>query len=200
MALVLRGIFFTRGTLSDPALAAVVADVGLGPHVDALLVHIVNVDVDVQHRTIVEKVIVVPASALKSMAEIAEAIVDPAIKSHVRAPVAGVEKVNAVAPAPVSGRPQKADFRSFDPVPVGSYPAGASAFGSAALIVLSGTFCYAGAVMIAKALLRTDQVTALVFYMSLLQLPMGLVGSLFVWVWPAWCDAPWKGLLMPLSG
>lgn len=68
---------------------------------------------------------------------------------------------------------------------------GASAFGPAALIVLSGTFCYAGAVMIAKALLRTDRVTALVFYMSLLQLPMGLVGSLFVWVWPVWSDAPW---------
>ena len=68
---------------------------------------------------------------------------------------------------------------------------GASAFGPAALIVLSGTFCYGGAVMIAKALLRTDRVTALVFYMSLLQLPMGLVGSLFVWVWPAWSDAPW---------
>jgi drug/metabolite transporter (DMT)-like permease len=68
---------------------------------------------------------------------------------------------------------------------------GASAFGPAALIVLSGTFCYAGAVMIAKALLRTDRVTALVFYMSLLQLPMGLVGSVFVWVWPVWSDAPW---------
>ena len=68
---------------------------------------------------------------------------------------------------------------------------GASAFGPAALIVLSGTFCYAGAVMIAKALLRTDRVTALVFYMSLLQLPMGLVGSLFAWVWPAWSDVPW---------
>jgi drug/metabolite transporter (DMT)-like permease len=68
---------------------------------------------------------------------------------------------------------------------------GASAFGPAALIVLSGTFCYAGAVMVAKVLLRTDRVTALVFYMSLLQLPMGLVGSLFVWVWPVWSDAPW---------
>jgi drug/metabolite transporter (DMT)-like permease len=72
---------------------------------------------------------------------------------------------------------------------------GASAFGPAALIVLSGTFCYAGAVMIAKALLRTDRVTALVFYMSLLQLPMGLVGSLFVWVWPVWSDAPWIAVM-----
>lgn len=68
---------------------------------------------------------------------------------------------------------------------------GASAFGPAALIVLAGTFCYAGAVMMAKTLLRTDRVTVLVFYMSLLQLPLGLVGSLFVWVWPGWSDAPW---------
>jgi drug/metabolite transporter (DMT)-like permease len=68
---------------------------------------------------------------------------------------------------------------------------GASAFGPAALIVLSGAFCFAGAIMMAKTLLRTDRVTTLVFYMSLLQLPMGLVGSLFLWVWPAWSDAPW---------
>jgi Predicted membrane protein len=45
--------------------------------------------------------------------------------------------------------------------------------------------------MMAKTLLRTDRITALVFYMSLLQLPMGLVGSLFAWVWPVWGDAPW---------
>ncbi len=68
---------------------------------------------------------------------------------------------------------------------------GASAFGPAALIVLSGAFCFAGSVMMAKTLLRTDRITALVFYMSLLQLPMGLVGSLFAWVWPVWSDAPW---------
>ena len=27
--------------------------------------------------------------------------------------------------------------------------------------------------------------------MSLIQLPMGLAGSLLVWVWPGWSDLPW---------
>src|SRR5206468_1613103 len=68
---------------------------------------------------------------------------------------------------------------------------GTSAFGSAALIVLAGAFCFASSILIVKRLLVTDRVTAVVFYMSLVQLPMGLVGSLFVWVWPAAGDLPW---------
>jgi len=68
---------------------------------------------------------------------------------------------------------------------------GASAFGPAALIVLAGAFCFACSILIVKQILRTDRVTVVIFYMSLIQLPMGLVGSLFVWVWPLWSDLPW---------
>ena len=57
---------------------------------------------------------------------------------------------------------------------------GASAFGAASLIVLAGSFCFAASILVVKVLLRTDRVTTVVFHMSLIQLPMGLVGSLFV--------------------
>lgn len=68
---------------------------------------------------------------------------------------------------------------------------GATAFGAPALIVLGGTFCFATAILLAKSLLRTDRVTAVVFYMSLVQLPLGLAGAVFDWVWPLWIDMLW---------
>jgi drug/metabolite transporter (DMT)-like permease len=68
---------------------------------------------------------------------------------------------------------------------------GASAFGPAALIMLSGAFCFAASILMVKRLLRTDRVTAVIFYMSLIQLPLGLLGSVFVWVPPVWSDLPW---------
>jgi drug/metabolite transporter (DMT)-like permease len=68
---------------------------------------------------------------------------------------------------------------------------GTSAFGRGALIVLAGAFCFAAAVLVVKTLLRTDRVTAIVFHMSLIQLPLGLAGTLFAWTWPAPSDVPW---------
>ena len=68
---------------------------------------------------------------------------------------------------------------------------GGTAFGPAALIVLAGAFCFAASILAVKRLLRTDGVTAVVFYMSVIQLPMGLVASAFVWVRPAPGDVPW---------
>jgi S-adenosylmethionine uptake transporter len=68
---------------------------------------------------------------------------------------------------------------------------GVSALGPAAFIVLAGAFCFAASILVVKTLLRTDRVTAVVFYMSLIQLPMGLLGSLFVWVQPHGGDVPW---------
>ena len=68
---------------------------------------------------------------------------------------------------------------------------GASAFGPAALIILGGAFCFAASILMVKRLLRTDRVTAVIFYMSLIQLPLGIAGSVFVWVPPVWSDVPW---------
>src|SRR5262249_23830014 len=68
---------------------------------------------------------------------------------------------------------------------------GATAFGPAALIVLAGAFCFAASILVVKRLLVTDHVTTVIFYMSLIQLPLGLAGSLFRWVPPSWADVPW---------
>lgn len=68
---------------------------------------------------------------------------------------------------------------------------GTSALTPGALITLGGTFCFAAAILFVKTILRTDRVTAVVFYMSLLQLPLGLAGALPAWVWPQPRDLPW---------
>jgi drug/metabolite transporter (DMT)-like permease len=68
---------------------------------------------------------------------------------------------------------------------------GAGVLAPATLIVLAGAFCFAASILVVKRLLRTDRVTAVVFYMSVIQLPMGLLGSLFVWVQPDAADLPW---------
>ncbi len=68
---------------------------------------------------------------------------------------------------------------------------GASAFGLPAAIILSGAFCFAASILVVKNLLRTDQITTVIFYMSLIQLPLGLAGSLAVWIPPVWDDIPW---------
>ena len=68
---------------------------------------------------------------------------------------------------------------------------GTSALSPGALITLGGTFCFAAAILFVKTILRTDRVTAVVFYMSLIQLPLGLVGALPAWVWPQPRDLPW---------
>src|SRR5271167_4838968 len=87
--LVRRGFFLGRGTSVDPPMA-VIADVYIGSHVHFRFIHVVNHG-DVAHRTVVKKVSAVPATAFKSMAEVAEAVVDPAVKTYRRAPVAVVK-------------------------------------------------------------------------------------------------------------
>lgn len=68
---------------------------------------------------------------------------------------------------------------------------GIGAFEPSTLVILAGAFCYAVAILLVKALLRTDRATAVIFYMSLIQLPLGFAGALFAWVWPIWRDVPW---------
>ena len=68
---------------------------------------------------------------------------------------------------------------------------GTSALTPGALITLGGTFCFAAAILFVKTILRSDRVTAVVFYMSLIQLPLGLAGALHAWVWPVTGDLPW---------
>jgi len=68
---------------------------------------------------------------------------------------------------------------------------GAAVISPAALVVLAGCVAFAANHVAVKYLTRHDDPKLIVFYMNVLQLPMGLIPALFVWVWPAWSDAPW---------
>jgi len=97
----------------DAAIASVVAHPALGPVNDGFVVNVANVcNIHVHHGAIVEEATVIPASACKALAKIPEAVVDAAIETDLRAPVAVVKNVAAVSPRPVWWSPQVTDFWS----------------------------------------------------------------------------------------
>ena len=67
--------------------------------------------------------------------------------------------------------------------------------------MLAGSAFYAGSGVLVKYLTRTDSPSAIIFYMNMLQLPLGLIPAVFVfdWVTPALSDVPWI-LIWGLSG
>jgi hypothetical protein len=67
------------------------------------------------HRAVVIESSMVPVPALISDSYIAEAIVDAAIEAHRRPPVARIPQISAVAPAPISRRPQQANLGRLNP-------------------------------------------------------------------------------------
>src|SRR5580704_5792992 len=114
-----RGCFLLpRCTLVNAAVSAVVTH-AIDRRVfvyDRRVVGVVNLgDIDVVHRAVVVEVIMVPAAAFITVAEISIAIVDPTVKSDARAPVAFVKDEGASAPAPITWRPQIADSRRLHP-------------------------------------------------------------------------------------
>jgi drug/metabolite transporter (DMT)-like permease len=60
-----------------------------------------------------------------------------------------------------------------------------------ALVMLLGSLAYATTMITTKQLSGSDTPLALLFYMSLLQLPLALVPALPHWVAPALADLPW---------
>src|SRR5208337_21336 len=102
MTLMLSGFLLRPRTRFNAAGTAVIADV---IHRDIVyhgfVVHVMDVDdVNIGHRTVVEEVVVVPASTFEAETEIAEAVDDSAIETDMRTPPAVMEKIHAVAPAP----------------------------------------------------------------------------------------------------
>ena len=61
----------------------------------------------------------------------------------------------------------------------------------AALVMLAGAFAYGATMVATKRLAASESALAILFYMSLVQLPIGLVPALFGWVAPALRDVPW---------
>jgi drug/metabolite transporter (DMT)-like permease len=62
---------------------------------------------------------------------------------------------------------------------------GIAVIDAASLIVIASATCYAVAHTATKSLSESDSALTIVFYMCLIQLPVGLVLSLSDWTWPA---------------
>ena len=68
---------------------------------------------------------------------------------------------------------------------------GAAEVSPAALVMLAGAFAYGATLVATKRLTGSESAFAILFYMSLVQVPMGLVPALANWVAPTLADAPW---------
>ena len=70
---------------------------------------------------------------------------------------------------------------------------GSAPVSHAALVMLTGAFAYGATMVATKRLAASESALAILFYMSLVQLPIGLIPALSGWAAPAWRDAPWIG-------
>lgn len=61
----------------------------------------------------------------------------------------------------------------------------------AALVMLAGAFAFATTMVATKRLSGTDSPLVVLFYMSAIQLPLGLLPALAQWVAPTLADVPW---------
>jgi len=61
----------------------------------------------------------------------------------------------------------------------------------AAVVMLGGAFCYAATMVSTKRLSATDSPLVVLFYMSVIQMPLGLLPALPDWVAPTLADLPW---------
>ncbi|HET7766731.1 MAG TPA: DMT family transporter [Burkholderiales bacterium] len=61
----------------------------------------------------------------------------------------------------------------------------------AALVMLVGAFAYASTMIATKRLAGHDSAFAILFYMAVIQLPLGLIPALAQWAWPGLRDLPW---------
>ena len=68
---------------------------------------------------------------------------------------------------------------------------GVTAISPAALAVLGSAFCYAISHVFTKRLSSTQTPLTILFYMTVIQLPLGLLPALTRWVWPSAASWPW---------
>ena len=69
----------------------------------------------------------------------------------------------------------------------------------AALVVLFATFCFASTYVFTRHMSSTESPLTIIFYMNLIQLPIGLLTSLHDWNYPSMQSWPWV-LLLGLTG
>ena len=68
-------------------------------------------------------------------------------------------------------------------------------FELASLIVIGAAMCYAVAYTSTKALMTTETPFSILFYMCLLQLPIGFIGSIDSWLWPDGIQWLWLSVI-----
>jgi drug/metabolite transporter (DMT)-like permease len=68
---------------------------------------------------------------------------------------------------------------------------GTGGFHPAALAMILGSLCYASSFIFTKRLSSTDSALAVLFWMSVIQLPISLALAVPQWVAPVMSDAPW---------
>src|SRR5271170_2530857 len=96
MPLMRYRLLLSGRTRFHSALAAVIADAIYCRVVDHRgVVNVVNVgDVHVVHRTVVEKVAIIPPTTLVALAEVAESVSDPTVETYVKTPVSFIKSVS----------------------------------------------------------------------------------------------------------
>src|ERR1039458_3994324 len=116
MPLVYCGLLARGWTRLDSASSAVEADTALVVVPDPFVVNIVKIAAtQVVDGAVIEEVSVVPTASFVPSAPVAVAVVDPAVEADGRPPIAIIEKIAAVAPAPITRRPKIALFRRHYP-------------------------------------------------------------------------------------
>jgi len=94
----------------NPAVAAVVTDPRMVVDDNRLVVDVRDIsDVNVGHATVVIISVALPIPAEKSGAGVTKAIIDAAVETDVRSPIATIPNVETVIPAPVARSPKHSD-------------------------------------------------------------------------------------------
>lgn len=68
---------------------------------------------------------------------------------------------------------------------------GLAGFNPVSVVMLGCAILFAASVVMTKVLTRSDSPLAIVFFMAVVQLPLGLLPALADWVMPTVADAPW---------
>jgi len=108
------GCLLRRRARSYSAPSAVKCHMRMVVYDDRLVVDVGHVR-DVGDRPVVEESAPAQFPTLEATAEVSEPVINAAIETNVRAPIAGIPNVEAIVPTPISGCPQKAHFRSQHP-------------------------------------------------------------------------------------
>jgi hypothetical protein len=118
MSLTCGSLFFRPRSSRDSTLTSVVTYVVHGDVADddRLVVDVPNI-CNVVYGSVVKEDPTIPVTSLIAKTRVAETVVDAAVESDARAPVALMINEHAIAPSPITRSPQESGLRYQDPRP-----------------------------------------------------------------------------------